>query len=92
LATILGGQTKILGGAKVIKSDKCMCDSQLLGARAWAAPYAPISTKFINFPLFSQKLYNSFIFSFNLCFSLNLRFCFPLFWPWCFTGTGRLCF
>src|SRR6218665_2237678 len=30
LSKILGGQTKILGGQKVIKSDKCMVDSQLL--------------------------------------------------------------
>ena len=30
LSKILGGQTKILG-EKVVKSDKCMGDSQLLG-------------------------------------------------------------
>ena len=35
---ILGGKTKILREQKVIKSDKCMCVSQLLGARARAAP------------------------------------------------------
>src|SRR6218665_1885585 len=34
---ILGGQTKILRG-KVVISDKCMGISQLLGARARAAP------------------------------------------------------
>ena len=38
LSKILGGQTKILGGQKVVKSDKCMGVSQLLGARARAAP------------------------------------------------------
>jgi len=36
LTKILGGQTKILWG-KVVKSDKCMGVSQLLGARARAA-------------------------------------------------------
>ncbi len=30
LSKILGGQTKILGGQKVVKSDKCMGVSQLL--------------------------------------------------------------
>jgi len=30
--------SKILGGQKVVKSDKCMGVSQLLGARARAAP------------------------------------------------------
>ena len=35
LSKILSGQTKLLEGAK---SDKCMGVSQLLGARAWAAP------------------------------------------------------
>ena len=34
----LGGQAKILGGQKVVKSDKCMDVSQLLGARACATP------------------------------------------------------
>ena len=38
LSKILGGQTKIFGGQKEIKSDKCMGVSQLLGARARAAP------------------------------------------------------
>src|SRR6218665_3468309 len=37
LSKILGGQTKILG-EKVVKSDKCMGVSQLLGARSRAAP------------------------------------------------------
>ena len=37
LSKILGGQTKRLG-EKVVKSDKCMGVSQLLGARAGAAP------------------------------------------------------
>jgi len=37
LAKILGGQTKTLG-EKVVKSDKYMGDSQLLGARIRAAP------------------------------------------------------
>jgi len=36
LSKILGGQTKILG-EKVLKGDRCMSVSQLLGARAWAA-------------------------------------------------------
>ena len=30
LAKVLGGQTKILGGGKVVKSDKCMGVSELL--------------------------------------------------------------
>ena len=38
LSKILGGQTKILGGRKVVKSVNCMGVSQLLGARARAAP------------------------------------------------------
>ena len=38
LSKILGGQTNILGGQKVVKSDKCMGVSQLLGGRARAAP------------------------------------------------------
>jgi len=38
LLKILGGQTKILGGQKVVISNKCMGDSQLLGARARDAP------------------------------------------------------
>ena len=38
LSKILGGKTKISGGQKVVKSDKCMGGSQLLGAHAWAAP------------------------------------------------------
>jgi len=38
LSKILGGQTKILGGAKDGKSDKRVGVSQLLGARARAAP------------------------------------------------------
>ena len=39
LSKILGGQTKISGGGqKVVKSDKCMSISQLLGARARAVP------------------------------------------------------
>src|SRR6218665_1861844 len=37
LSKILSWQTKILG-EKVVKSDKCMDDSQLLRARALAAP------------------------------------------------------
>ena len=37
LSKILDGQNKILGGQKVVKSDKCMGVSQLLGARARAA-------------------------------------------------------
>ena len=37
LSKILGGIIKILG-EKVVKSDKCMGVSQLLGARARAAP------------------------------------------------------
>src|SRR6218665_4208753 len=31
LSKVLGGQTKILGGQKEVKSDKCMGVSQLLG-------------------------------------------------------------
>ena len=42
---ILGGQTKILRGQKVVKSDKCMGVSQSFGARARAAP--PKSTPMI---------------------------------------------
>ena len=38
LSKILGGKTKILGGQKVVKSDKCMGVSQLTGACARAAP------------------------------------------------------
>jgi len=38
LSKILGGQTKIYGGQKVVKSDKCMGVSQLLGARTRTAP------------------------------------------------------
>ena len=38
LSKILGGKTKLLGEQKVVKSDKCMGASQLLGARARAAP------------------------------------------------------
>src|SRR6218665_435577 len=38
LSKILGRQTKILGRQKVVKSDKYMGVSQLLGARARAAP------------------------------------------------------
>ena len=34
----MGGKTKILGGQKVVKSDKCLCVSQLLGVCARAAP------------------------------------------------------
>ena len=37
LAKLLVGQTKILGG-NVVKSDKCMGDSQILEARGPAAP------------------------------------------------------
>ena len=37
MSKILSGQTKIRG-EKVVKSDKCMGDSQLLGACARAAP------------------------------------------------------
>src|SRR6218665_2211252 len=37
LSKILGGQIKILGG-KMIKSDKCMGVSELLGARAGLPP------------------------------------------------------
>ena len=47
LSKILGEQIKILGEQKVVKSDKCMGVSQLLGARARAAPkvyaYAVVS-------------------------------------------------
>ena len=43
LVKILGGQTKILWSQKMVKSNKCMCASQLLGARAQAAP-SPKST------------------------------------------------
>jgi len=38
LSKILGGQTKILGGQKVVKNDKFMGISQLLGARARTPP------------------------------------------------------
>ena len=38
LSKLLGGQTKILAEQKDVKSDKCIGDSQLLGARARAAP------------------------------------------------------
>jgi len=38
LSKILGGQTKIYGGQKVVKSDKCMAFLNYWGARAWAAP------------------------------------------------------
>jgi len=37
LSKILGGQTQILGG-NVVKIDKCMGVSRLLGARARSAP------------------------------------------------------
>src|SRR6218665_2322658 len=38
LSKILGVQTKLLGGQKVIKCDKCMGVYQLLGERVRAAP------------------------------------------------------
>ena len=38
LSKILRGKPKYWGGQKVVKSDKCMGVSQLLGARARAAP------------------------------------------------------
>jgi len=39
LSTILGGQTEILGGGqKVVKSDKCMGVSQLLGGHVPGLP------------------------------------------------------
>ena len=38
LSKILGGQTKILGGQNMVKSDKCMGISTFLGAHARAAP------------------------------------------------------
>ena len=38
LSKILGGQTKILGGQKVVKSDKCMGVSQLLGGMCPGCP------------------------------------------------------
>ena len=38
MSKILGGQTKILGEQKVVKSDKCMGDSQLL---VWYVPGLP---------------------------------------------------
>ena len=38
LSKILGGKPKYWGGQKVVKSDKCMGVSQLLGAHARAAP------------------------------------------------------
>jgi len=38
LVKLLVGQTKTLGGQKVIKSDKCMDESLLCGARARATP------------------------------------------------------
>src|SRR6218665_2902937 len=44
LSKILGGQTKILG-EKVVKSDKCMGDSQLLGGHVLGLP--PKSTPMI---------------------------------------------
>ena len=56
----LGGQIKILGGAKVVKSDKCMGVSQLLGARARAAPLSlrlclPSSIRFYKKPIEMHK-------------------------------------
>ena len=41
LSKILGGQTNILGGQKVVNSSKCMAVSQLLGACARAIPNVP---------------------------------------------------
>ena len=38
LSKILGGQTKILGGEKVVNSDKCMGVSQLLGGTCPGCP------------------------------------------------------
>jgi len=51
LSKLLGGQTKILG-EKVVKSDKCMGVSQLLGvahARADPQVYAYALTNSINY-------------------------------------------
>src|SRR6218665_424857 len=63
LSKILGGQQNIMGGQNVLKSDKYMGISQLLGGLARAAPkvyaceandayctFRSVSTKFINFP------------------------------------------
>jgi len=38
LSKILDGQTKILGGQKVVKSDKCIGVSQLLGGTCPGCP------------------------------------------------------
>jgi len=38
LSKILGGQTKILGGQKVVKSDKCMGVFQLFGGTCPGCP------------------------------------------------------
>ena len=38
LSKILSGQTKILGGKKVVKSDKCIGVSQLLGGTCPGCP------------------------------------------------------
>ena len=44
LSTILGGQTKILGGQEMVKSDKCMGVSQLLGGTCpgWSPKSTPM--------------------------------------------------
>src|SRR6218665_1240132 len=42
LSKILGGQTKILGGQKVVESDKCMGNSKLLGG---TCPGCPLSLR-----------------------------------------------
>ena len=61
LSKILGGQTKILGRQKVVKSDKCMDVSQLLGARARAVPSQSLRL----------CLHNVIQFSFQLMFHSN---------------------
>ena len=57
LSKILGRQTKILGGQKVVKSDKCMDVSQLLGH---VPGLPPKST-----PMFKTQLFPSDITWFN---------------------------
>src|SRR6218665_3971464 len=55
LSKILGGQTKILGGKKVVKSDKCMGDSQLMGGTCPGCP--PKSTPMATIECFSTNLF-----------------------------------
>ena len=50
----LGGQPKILGGQKVVKSDKCMGDSQLLGQGH--VPGCPLSLRLCAWAVCSVSL------------------------------------